>query len=93
MAQVSVNVSEVRRVLKSPEMRAFLSTECDAAAARCNSLAQFHSPMYADAYGSYTSEGKYTAIGHVATRRIGRNGTAAIYENAAHNTLLKGCGW
>lgn len=91
--QVKINIGEVRSLLNSDGISGILQEQCDAAAARCNSLVQWHSPMNAEAYGSAVDHGAYTAIGKVYMRSLGRDGMAVVYEDAAHNTLLKGCGW
>lgn len=91
--QVKIHVDEVRSVLKSGGVVNILQRECNAAAGRCNALVQWHSPMHSDAYRAVVDEGAYTAVGKVVMNRLGRDGLAVAHENAAHNTLLKGCGW
>jgi len=93
MTQVKINIGEVRSLLNSDGIVGILQEECDAAAARCNGLVEWHSPMHADAYGASVDHGRYTAVGKVYMRHLGRDGLAVAYEDAAHNTLLKGCGW
>ena len=91
--EVELHMGEVRAVLKSGGVVGILQREATAAAGRCNALAQWHSPMYADAYKAAVDQGEYTAIGKVVMNSLGRDGNAVAYENAAHGTLLKGCGW
>lgn len=91
--EVELDMSGVRAILKSDGVRSVLMSECQAAAGRCNSLVSWHSQMTADAYGAAVQDGGFTAIGIVGMRRLGHDGKAVAYENAAHNTLLKGCGW
>lgn len=91
--QVRLNIGEVRSLLNSGGVSGILQEQCDSAAARCNSLVRWHSPMDAEAYGSAVDHGRYTAIGKVYMRSLGRDGLAVAYEDAANNTLLKGCGW
>lgn len=93
MSQVKLNVGEVRALLNSDGVVALLQGECDAAAGRCNGLVEWHSPMEAEAYGASVDRGKFTAIGKVYMRSLGPDGLAVAHEDAAHNTLLRGCGW
>lgn len=94
MTQVKIHISEVRSLLNSDGIVGVLQEECDAAAARCNGLVEWHSPMKVeDAYGASVDHGKYTAIGKVYMKHLGKDGMAVAHENAKNNTLLKGCGW
>ena len=91
--QVKIHIGEVRACLKSGGVRALLQSECDAAAARCNDLVSWHSPMDSPAYSAHVDDGAFTAVGKVTMNGLGRDGNAVAYENAKHNTLLRGCGW
>ena len=95
--QVKIHVGAVRECMRSAGVRSVIQRECDAAAARCNDLVEWHSPdkspMRSPAYSAHVDDGEYTAVGKVAMNRLGRDGLAVVYEDAAHNTLLKGCGW
>ena len=91
--QVKIHVGEVRALLNSGGVMGELQKHCDQAAARCNGLVQWHSPMRPDAYKAIVDNAEYTAIGKVVMNGLGRDGIAVAHENAAHNTLLKGCGW
>ena len=91
--QVKSHVGEVRSLLNSGGVMGELQKHCDQAASRCNGLVEWHSPMRSDAYSAVVDNARYTAIGKVVMNSLGRDGLAVVHENAAHNTLLKGCGW
>lgn len=94
--KVTVHTAAVREVLKSDGVKSVLRDECEKAAARCNSLVQWHYPMQADAFGAAVQDGGFTAVGVVGMRRLGSSGqdrmAVAMYD-AKHNVLMKGCGW
>ena len=91
--QVKIHTGEVRALLNSAGIVDLLQGQCDQAAVRCNGLVRRHAPMKAQAYGAAVDNGRYSAIGKVYMRRLGKDGLAVAYEDAKHNTLLKGCGW
>lgn len=91
--QVKIHTGEVRALLNSGGVVAELQKHCGQAAARCNALVEWHSPMRAPAYRAVVDTGGYTAVGKVAMNSLGRDGMAVANEDAKHNTLLKGCGW
>ena len=91
--QVRVHVGEVRALLNSGGVMAELQKHCDQAAARCNGLVEWHSPMQGDAYRAVVDNAPYTAVGKVVMNSLGDDGLAVAHEDAKHNTLLKGSGW
>ena len=92
-ARVEIDVAGVRELLNSDGVVSLLQSECDAAAARCNGLVSWHSPMDAPAYRGVVDHAPYSAVGKVVMNGLGRDGLAVAHEDAKHNTLLKGCGW
>ena len=93
-AQVKVHTGAVRELLNSPGVMGMLQEQCDPAAARCNALVEWHSPMQAPAFIAKVDNGKFTAVGKVFMNPgLGRDGKAVMYYEAKHKVLLKGCGW
>lgn len=94
VTNVKVHIGGVRDCLKSGGVVSELRTHCEHAAARCNGLVQWHSPMNSPAYKAVVDEAKYTAVGKVVMNTgLGTDGNAVEHENAAHDTLMRGCGW
>ena len=91
--RVKVHTGAVRELLHSGGITGILESESQAAAARCNGMVEWHSPM-ADPYVAFVDDGGYTSIGKVAMRRgLGKDGMAAQHYEAKHAVLLKGSGW
>lgn len=91
--QVKIHIDEVRALLNSGGVVDELQRRCDAAAARCNGLVAWHSPMDGPAYSAHVDNAPFTAVGKVTMNRLGRDGMAVAHEDAKHSTLLRGCGW
>lgn len=89
MGSVKLNMAGVREVIKSEGVMSMLGDEASKVASRANSMARFRSPMDAEPYGASVRSAPYTAVGYVSARKLGRDGKAAVLENAAHNTLAK----
>ena len=93
VTNVTIHIGGVRAVMKSGGIVGIMEEECGAAADRCNGLVSWRTPMRSQAYRAQVDIGNFTAIGKVVMNSLGRDGKAVAYENAKHNTLLKGCGW
>ena len=90
---VEVHPEGVIEVCKSGGVRGLIQSETSAAAARCNGMVEWHSPM-ADPYAGVVDEGDYTPIGKVVMKRgLGRDAQAAQHYEAKHKVLLSGSGW
>lgn len=92
--QVKVNTGEVRALLNSGGVVAELQKHADEAAARCNALVEWHSPMDAPAYIGVVDNAPYTAVAKVVINSgLGKDGDAALYMEAKHKILARGSGW
>lgn len=92
--KVEVHTPAVRVLLNSGGVMAELQKHSDAAAARCNALVEWHSPMSAPAYIAVVDNASYTAVGKVVINRgLGDDGKAALYYEAKYKCLENGSGW
>ena len=96
VTRVKVNVGPLRELMNSGGVVGELQEHCEAAAARCNGLVEWHSPMDAPAFSADVDTGGFTAVGKVTMNRTGTSAqghmATAMYD-AKHKALLKGCGW
>ena len=96
VTKVTIHVGEVRALLNSGGVMAELQKHCDQAAARCNGLVEWHSPMGAPAFVADVDNAPFTAVGKVRMARTGHPGqdhmATAMYD-AKHKALLRGTGW
>lgn len=75
-------------VMKSGGLVSLLESESQAAAARCNAIAEKPHGRIGDLYRGFASIHSNTAVGVVASV-----GAAGLKDDAENNTLHRGTGW
>lgn len=93
---VKLNEAGYRAVLRSAGVKAMMQKELDKVCGSANTGARFHSDMAAEPYGKSIYDTQYGCVGHVASRRLGKDGNAVIDYEHKHNNLKKSAnsaGW
>lgn len=96
VTRVTIHKGAVRALLNSGGVMGELQKHCDQAAARCNGLVEWHSPMDPPAFIAEVDNAPYSAVGKVRMANAGHpkqgHMATAMYD-AKHKALLRGCGW